>query len=65
MYKVCKGDNHPIPRIEDLAYALSSGDKFTKLDLYLHSDSHRTKKQLIIICLEAIGKLVESHMLHI
>ena len=31
--KVCKGDNHPIPRIEDLAYALSGGDKFTKLDL--------------------------------
>ena len=31
--KVCKGDNHPIPRIEDLAYALSGGEKFTKLDL--------------------------------
>ena len=31
--KVCKGDDHPIPRIEDLAYALSGGDKFTKLDL--------------------------------
>ncbi|KAK3767415.1 hypothetical protein RRG08_032091 [Elysia crispata] len=31
--KVCKGDNHPIPRIEDLAYALSGGDKCTKLDL--------------------------------
>ncbi|GFO41416.1 polyprotein [Plakobranchus ocellatus] len=31
--KVCKGDNHPIPRIEDLAHALSGGDKFTKLDL--------------------------------
>ena len=31
--KVCKGDNHPICRIEDLAYALSGGDKFTKLDL--------------------------------
>ncbi|KAK3802598.1 hypothetical protein RRG08_041454 [Elysia crispata] len=31
--KVCKGDDHPILRIEDLAYALSGGDKFTKLDL--------------------------------
>ncbi|RUS83602.1 hypothetical protein EGW08_008656 [Elysia chlorotica] len=31
--QVCSGDNHPIPRIEDLAYALSGGDKFTKLDL--------------------------------
>ena len=31
--KVCSGDNYPIPRIEDLAYALSGGDKFTKLDL--------------------------------
>ena len=31
--KVCKGDKHPIPHIEDVAYALSGGDKFTKLNL--------------------------------
>jgi len=31
--KVCQEDNYPIPRIEDLAYALSGGEKFTKLDL--------------------------------
>lgn len=30
--RVTKSDNYPIPRIEDLAYALSSGEKFTKLD---------------------------------
>ena len=31
--QACEGDSHPIPRVEDLAYALSGGEKFSKLDL--------------------------------
>ncbi|GFR67282.1 Pol polyprotein [Elysia marginata] len=31
--KVCEGDNHPILYINDLAFDLSGGDKYIKLDL--------------------------------